>query len=141
RFSEMMVFASNRRNDRRAYCLCLRAARSSQCNQIRGRTPVTNCSTMAVAHARRCRPSPHIPHPELCDLCCIYLTWDRYWCYALPKWHPTHVPQCHQFATHLAATGCHKGAENGRALVYTKMSPLSSTPAHLSILPSTASLT
>jgi len=21
----------------------------------------------------RCQPVPHIPHPELCDLCCIYL--------------------------------------------------------------------
>jgi hypothetical protein len=36
---------------------CLSAGRGSQCNPIRGRTPLTNCPAVAVARARRWRGS------------------------------------------------------------------------------------
>ena len=93
-----------------------------------GADPAWLAETLPIGLARfgmgrRCQRSAHVPHPELCDLCCIYLTPYRYWGYALPIWHPTHVPRCHQSATHLAATGCHEGAENGGALVYAKLRP------------------
>jgi hypothetical protein len=44
----------------------------------RDRPPADSAGHSLVSpHSSRCQRVAHIPHPEFCDLCCIYLTQDR----------------------------------------------------------------